>query len=136
MKQSDSFLINLKGCEITGLNEKKCVIFYAFDFFLDIIGNCIGFGSFGYVYEAVEKESQKKVAIKGFLPNDDPKSMERDLDIGIDPRLYSEYTMTYVEVFNFQGYLFAVMPLMKTSLDKNLNPYLLSRGKKLLSDTV
>jgi hypothetical protein len=62
--------------------------------------------------------------------------MERDLNIGPDQRLYSEYTMTYEDVFEFEGHMFAVMPLMKSSLDKYLEPYLSLQPKKFLSDEV
>jgi hypothetical protein len=60
--------------------------------------------------------------------------MDRDLNIGFDVRLSSEYTMIYEEAFDFQGYLFTVMPLLKSSLDKYLN--LSSHTKKLLIDEV
>jgi serine/threonine protein kinase len=96
----------------------------------------IGNGNFGYVYEAVEIDSGKKIAIKGFVPSSDPKSMERDLNRGFDPRLHSEYTMIYAELFDFNGCMFAVMPLMKNSLFQYLNPYIVSKPKKFLSDEV
>jgi serine/threonine protein kinase len=106
-------------------------------FLSDIVGNLLGIGSFGCVYEAAEKEEpQKKVAIKGFAPTGDSKSKDRDLNSGFDPRLCSAYTMMYMEVFEFNGHEFAVMPLMKCSLNNYLNPYLSSRPKKFLNDEV
>jgi hypothetical protein len=62
--------------------------------------------------------------------------MERDLNSGDDSRLHSDYTIIYSEVFDFKGHVFAVMPLMKGSLDKYLDPYLSSQPKKFLSDEV
>jgi serine/threonine protein kinase len=104
-----------------------------FEFYLDIIGNWIGNGSFGNVYEGVEKESQKKVAIKVFLPNNDSKSIERDIYIGTDERLRSEYTIIYEEIINLEPNLFAIMPLMINSLNEfTTSP----EPKKLLSDEV
>jgi serine/threonine protein kinase len=104
-------------------------------FVLDIIGRKLGIGSFGYVYSAVEKEEpKKKVAIKVFFTADDSKSKYRDLNRGFDARLCSAYTMMYQDVFEFNGYEFAVMPLMERSLEDYLN--LSSQTKRLLSDKV
>jgi serine/threonine protein kinase len=106
-----------KEAEITGSSGiiSLDLIVYSI-FYLDIIGNWIGNGSFGNVYDGIEKETEKKVAIKVFLPTNDSKSIERDINSGLDERLGSEYTIIYEEVSNYKEYIFAVMPLMKYSL--------------------
>jgi serine/threonine protein kinase len=97
----------------------------------------IGCGSFCVVYEAVVKGTSKKVAIKGFLTQDNSEPMERDVSHGLDPRLRSEYTIMYDEVFNSGESRFVVMKLMKSSLKEYLTPFISSpHPKKLLSDEV
>jgi serine/threonine protein kinase len=106
-------------------------------FYLDIIGKWIGNGSYGNVYEGIEKNTKTKVAIKVFFPNNDSKSMERDINSGLDERLRSEYTIIYEEVLKLGENLFAIMPLMINSLDKYLIKFTTSsKQKKFLSDEV
>jgi serine/threonine protein kinase len=106
-------------------------------FYLVIINKLIGNGSFGNVYEGIEKKTEKKVSIKVFLANNDSNSMERDIKSGIDERLGSEYTIIYEEVFVYKENMIAVMPLMKYSLEKYLKEFISLPGpKKLLSDEV
>jgi hypothetical protein len=73
-----------------------------------------------------------KMAIKSFKPPPagKSKSIERDIRCGIDPRLMSEYTIVYQEVFEMQGSLSVSMPLMKITLETYL------QSKKFLNDEV
>jgi serine/threonine protein kinase len=105
-------------------------------FYLDIIGNWIGNGSSGNVYDGIEKETGREVAIKLFLPSNDSESIERDTNSGLDERLRSEYTIIYEEAFSLGKNLFAIMPLMINSLEKYLKEFTSSKPKKLLSDKV
>jgi hypothetical protein len=77
-------------------------------------------------------EDNVEVAVKSFLPVDSNsgKAIERDLKVGTDPRLISEYTLIYEDSFEFEGLLCVTMPLMKISLENYI------QKRKILSDEV
>jgi hypothetical protein len=77
------------------------------------------------------------VAIKAYRPSDDNGlSMKRDILIGFEKRLESEYTLNYQDEFIAGQFHCVVMEFMNTSLNKILNPLISSSPKTLLSDEV
>jgi serine/threonine protein kinase len=109
-------------------------------FFSDVVGNMIGHGATANVYEALlEKLNSEvqKVAVKVFFPTDvSDDSIVRDITHGLDKRLSSDYTLTYIETFVYKQYRCVSMPLMQTSLQKFLNPYIEKGLKRYFDDDV
>jgi hypothetical protein len=69
-------------------------------------------------------------------PTEDNLSIERDMCIGFELRLETEYTLNYEDTFVAGELQCVVMRLMKTSLQKFLNLYINSSPKKYLSNKV
>jgi hypothetical protein len=88
------------------------------------------------VYSAVLKEKNIRVAVKAYYPTDNDFSIQRDLSIGFELRLKTEYTLNYEDTFDAGPFKCVVMKLMTTSLEKYLNPLINSDPKKYLSDEV
>jgi serine/threonine protein kinase len=104
---------------------------------LDVIGNIIGHGATAVVYESFLEEQNLKVAVKAFLSSKTKDlSMLRDISTGTDERLSSNYTLTYSETFFHDKFQCVSMPLMETSLDKFLNPYIEKEVKEYFNDDV
>jgi hypothetical protein len=80
-----------------------------------------------------ESEKSEEVEVKIFSPvdsDDDSPSYYKDISYGKDIVLRSEYTITYRDIFECEGYLCVSMPLITMSLDEYL------QSKKFLSDEV
>jgi serine/threonine protein kinase len=103
---------------------------------LDKIGEIVGSGTIAVVYSSVLKETNVQMAVKCYYPTDDILSIKRDMSIGFELRLKTEYTLNYEDSFVAGKFQCVVMKLMKTSLQKFLNPYINSNPKKYLSDEV
>jgi hypothetical protein len=76
------------------------------------------------------------MAVKSYNPTENSFSIERDMSIGFELRLKTEYTLNYEDSFVAGELQCVVMKLMKTSLERFLNPYINSNPKKYLSDEV
>jgi serine/threonine protein kinase len=101
------------------------------------VGVMIGHGATAIVYKAFLEELKMAVAVKVFLPSDmSDESIKRDISYGLDKRLTSDYTITYLETFVYETYLCVSMPLMEASLQKFLNPYIEKEVKKYFDDDV
>jgi cell division ATPase FtsA len=87
------------------------------------------------VYSAVlkRKEEDIKMAVKVYFPVnvDDKLGFERDMYIGFELRLKTEYTLNYEDMFDAGPFKCVVMELMTTSLENFLNPLINSNPKKL-----
>jgi serine/threonine protein kinase len=103
---------------------------------LDKIRELVGSGGAAVVYSALLKETNVQMAVKSYNPTEDNFSIERDMSIGFELRLKTEYTLNYEDTFVAGELQCVVMKLMKTSLEKFLNPYINSNPKKYLSDEV
>jgi hypothetical protein len=62
--------------------------------------------------------------------------MDRDILMGLEKRISSDYTITYFEIFNSGNFQCVSMPLMKCSLQKELTPLMKNSKKTYLSDEV
>jgi serine/threonine protein kinase len=103
---------------------------------LDKIGKLIGFGGAAVVYSAFLKKTNVQMAVKCYNPTDNGFSIQRDMSIGFELRLKTEYTLNYEDSFVARELQCVVMELMKTSLEKFLTPYINSEPKIYLSDEV
>jgi serine/threonine protein kinase len=96
----------------------------------------VGSGGAAVVYSAVLKETNVQMAVKSYYPIDNVFSIQRDMSTGFELRLKTEYTLNYEDTFVAGELQCVVMRLMKTTLQKFLNPYIKSNPKKYLSDDV
>jgi hypothetical protein len=103
---------------------------------LDIIGELVGSGAAVIVYSALLKETNSQMAVKSYIPTEDNLFIKRDMCTGFELKLKTEYTLNYKDSFVAGEFQCVVMNLMKTSLEKFLNPYINSNPKKYLSDEV
>jgi serine/threonine protein kinase len=110
-------------------------VFCFLQFFLDEITEYIDEGGFAFVYKCVSKDTNTEMAVKVYKVTT-LESISRDIKIGFNKNLDSEYTLNYRDKFTieinketFQG---VVMDLFDCSLRK----YLLNQNGKLLSDEV
>jgi hypothetical protein len=88
------------------------------------------------VYSALLRETNVEMAVKSYYATDDRFSIERDMSIGFELRLKTEYTLNYEDTFVAGEFQCVAMKLMKTSLEKFLNKYIKSNPKEYLSDEV
>jgi hypothetical protein len=65
------------------------------------------------------------MAIKSYNPTDNSFSIQRDMSIGFELRLKTEYTLNYEDTFVAGNYQCVVMELMKISLERFISPYIL-----------
>jgi serine/threonine protein kinase len=107
---------------------KKCIV-------LDKIGELVGSGAVALIYSALLKETNVQKAVKCFF-TDNVFSIKRDMSIGFELRLKTEYTLNYEDTFVVGKLQCVVMKFMKTSLKEFLDPYINSSPKKYLSDEV
>jgi serine/threonine protein kinase len=84
---------------------------------------CQFHGATANVYESLLEDLNVGVAVKVFFPSDmSDDSIVRDITHGLDKRLSSDYTITYLATFVYDAYRCVSMPLMEESLQKFLNP--------------
>jgi serine/threonine protein kinase len=114
------------------------VCFYFSLSFLDEIKNFIGNGASADVYKCILKDTNTEMAIKVFKPTEDGKPILRDIAIGFNKELDSEYTVKYRDKFTIKcgekNFQCVVMDLQDSSLDR----FLLNRNinEQLLTDDV
>jgi serine/threonine protein kinase len=104
--------------------------------FLDKIGKVVGSGGAAVIYSALLKETDVQMAVKSYYPTDNTFSIQRDMYIGFELSLETEYTLNYEDDFTTEKFQCVVMKLMNSSLEKFLIPYIDSNPKKYLSDEV
>jgi hypothetical protein len=90
------------------------------------------------VYSAVLKEKNVRMAVKAYFPvgGKEKLHIERDVFIGSELRLKTEYTLNYEDTFDAGEFKCVVMEFMTTSLENFLSPLIASTPKKYLSDEV
>jgi serine/threonine protein kinase len=114
------------------------VFYFNFVIFLDFIEKFIGKGAAAAVYSAVLKEKKLKMAVKAYFPvkASEKLPIDRDMFIGFELRLKTEYTLKYEDTFDAGPFKCVVMELMTNSLENLLSPLIHSNPKKYLSDEV
>jgi hypothetical protein len=93
-------------------------------------------GGAAVVYSSVLKETNVEMAVKSYYATDNAFSIQRDMSIGFEVRLKTEYTLNYEDSFDAGKYQCVAMKLMTTSLEKFLSPFINSEPKKYLTDEV
>jgi serine/threonine protein kinase len=90
------------------------------------------------VYSAVLKDKNIKVAVKAYFPVkvNEKLHIDRDIFIGSELSLKTEYTLNYEDAFDAGPFKCVVMELMTTSLENFLNPLINSNPKKYLNNEV
>jgi serine/threonine protein kinase len=92
-------------------------LFYTL-FVLDLITRYIADGGAAIVYEAEWVEKSKKIAVKVFKAVFNKSGIDREISIGFEKRIDSEYTLNYQDKFIADNFLCVTMELMETSLDR------------------
>jgi hypothetical protein len=117
--------------------EHVCIFFIKFILILDVIKRFITRGYRAEIYEALLKEKNKVIGIKMYISSEDDKEyIDRDISVGFNEKIKSEYTLEYQDKFCTGEFQCVTMELCETSLDKIVKPLISSKPKILLSDDV
>jgi hypothetical protein len=122
------------GCIYDGLYGKCMILFFLI--FSDEIKDFIGSGVTADVYICILKETNTEMAVKVFKPTSDGGPIARDITIGFNKKLDSEYTLNYRDKFTVKSRGGDFQCVVMDLLDSSLNKFLKNQNGQLLSDDV
>jgi serine/threonine protein kinase len=96
----------------------------------------IGSGSFADVYKCILEGTNVEMAVKVFRLTSNEKPILRDITIGFNKNLDSEYTLKYKDKFTINCKAGNLQCVVMDLLDNSLEKFLSNRNEQLLSDEV